>query len=94
MPLSSLRDLLARPEPALCGWSSLSDPIVHEVLLRSFDALILDGQHGLQGVADLREGCARAGLIGKPAVVRVAPGDLALAGRAVDLGLRASSCPW
>lgn len=86
MPLSTLRDLLAHPEPALSGWSSLADPVVHEVLLRAFDALVLDGQHGLQDLADIREGCARAVLLGKPAIVRVAPGDLALAGRAADLG--------
>lgn len=84
--LRGLRDILERSEPALCGWSSLADPVVHEILLRSFDALILDGQHGLQGVADLREGCARAALLGKPCIVRVAPGDLALAGRVADLG--------
>ncbi|RIY03630.1 hypothetical protein D3218_02470 [Aureimonas flava] len=86
MSLTRLRDLLARPEPVLSGWSSLADPVVHEILLRAFDALVLDGQHGLAGVADLREGCARAALLGKPAIVRVAPGDLALAGRAADLG--------
>lgn len=86
MSLHRLRELLARPEPALCGWSSLADPVVHEILLGGFEGLVLDGQHGLQGVADLREGCARAALLGKPAIVRVAPGDLALAGRAVDLG--------
>ncbi|WP_279479735.1 HpcH/HpaI aldolase/citrate lyase family protein [Aureimonas sp. SK2] len=86
MSLGRLRELLSRSEPTLCGWSSLADPVVHEILLGGFDALILDGQHGLQGAADLREGCARAALLGKPAIVRVAPGDLALAGRAVDFG--------
>lgn len=86
MALNGLRDLLSRPDPVLCGWSSLADPVVHEILLHAFDALVLDGQHGLQDVADLRESCARAALLGKPAIVRVAPGDLALAGRVVDLG--------
>lgn len=93
MSIESLRSLLERSEPSLCGWSSLADPVVHEILLRSFDALILDGQHGLQGIADLREGCTRAALIGKPAIVRVAPGDLALAGRMADLGASAVILP-
>ncbi|MBB3935260.1 HpcH/HpaI aldolase family protein [Aureimonas phyllosphaerae] len=93
MPIGSLKTLLDRPEPALCGWSSLANPVVHEILLRSFDALILDGQHGLQDMADLREGCTRAALLGKPSIVRVAPGDLALAGRMADLGASAVILP-
>ncbi|WP_182085797.1 aldolase/citrate lyase family protein [Aureimonas sp. ME7] len=64
----------------------MSDPVVQEVLLRSFYSIVLDGQHGMQGFSELREGCARAAFLGKPAIVRVAPGDLASAGRMADLG--------
>jgi len=86
MGVDRLHQLLAGSETVLSAWSSLGDPVVHETLLRSFDVLTLDVQHGLQSVDEIREGCARAVLMGKPAVVRVPIGDLALAARSLDFG--------
>lgn len=72
--------------PLVSAWSSLADPVVHEILCRSFDVLTLDAQHGLHDVAALREGCARGALLGTPVLVRVPIGDLALAARVLDFG--------
>lgn len=86
MPAAQLSRMLAGDRTVLSAWAGLGDPVVHETLLRTFDVLTLDVQHGLQSVAEIREGCARAVLMGKPAVVRVPIGDLALAARSLDFG--------
>lgn len=84
--VSRLRRLIDREGSALSAWSSLGDPTVHEVLARTFDAVTLDVQHGLQSVDEIREGISRIVLAGCPALVRVPIGDLALAARALDFG--------
>ena len=93
MTISSLRSILRDGRAALSAWSGLGDAVVHETLLRAFDAITLDVQHGLQGIAEIREGCARAALMGKPAIVRVPVGDLAMAGRVLDFGATAVIMP-
>lgn len=84
--LNELNRRLGAGGPLVSAWSSLGDPVVHETLLRVFDVLTLDVQHGLQGVEEIREGCARGALLGTPVIVRVPVGDLALAARALDFG--------
>ncbi|MBB3951378.1 HpcH/HpaI aldolase family protein [Aureimonas jatrophae] len=84
--LLTLRRLLDREGSALSAWSSLGDPTVHEVLARTFDAVTLDVQHGLQSVDEIRDGIARVVLAGRPVLVRVPVDDLSLAARALDFG--------
>lgn len=86
MTIPTLRGILGQERAALSAWSGLGDAVVHETLLRAFDAITLDVQHGLQGISEIREGCARAAFLGKPAIVRVPVGDLAMAGRVLDFG--------
>ena len=84
--LGELNRRLESGAPLVAAWSSLGDPVVHETLLRAFDVVVLDVQHGLQGVHEVREGCARGALLGTPVIVRVPVGDLALAARSLDFG--------
>lgn len=87
MALPNLRSLLGEDGFVLSAWSSLTDPMVHEALLRSpFDALTLDTQHGLHHPASIEAGIARAALIGKPCIVRVPIECIADAARALDFG--------
>ncbi len=86
MSIARFREILREGEVVLSAWAGLGDPVVHETLLEAFDVLTLDVQHGLQGIEEIREGCARAVGKGKPALVRVPVGDLAMAGRVLDFG--------
>ncbi|WP_148640019.1 HpcH/HpaI aldolase/citrate lyase family protein [Aureimonas sp. AU20] len=86
MTVGKLREMLGSPDVALSAWAGLGDPVVHEALLAAFDVITFDVQHGLQSIEEIREGCARAVFLGKPALVRVPIGDLALAGRVLDFG--------
>lgn len=86
MTVSRFRQLLSENDVVLSAWAGLGDPVVHEALLDAFDVLTLDVQHGLQGMEEIREGCARAVFNNKPAMVRVPVGDLAMAGRVLDFG--------
>lgn len=86
MSIARFREILRKGEVVLSAWAGLGDPVVHETLLEAFDVLTLDVQHGLQGIEEIREGCARAVGKGKPALVRVPVGDLAMAGRVLDFG--------
>lgn len=86
MTVGKLRQMLGKGDVVLSAWAGLGDPVVHEALLAGFDVLTLDVQHGLQSIDEIREGCARAVFLGKPALVRVPIGDLAMAGRVLDFG--------
>lgn len=94
MALSSLRALLAEDGFVLSAWSALRDPVVHEALIRApFDAITFDVQHGLHDLASLEAGIGRAVLLGKPAIVRLALEDRALAARCLDFGASAVVMP-
>jgi len=94
MALPRLRDALAGDGFVLSSWSSLTDPLVHEALVRApFDAICLDMQHGLHDVASMVEAISRAGLLGKPSLVRLPIDDRANAARALDFGASAVIMP-
>jgi 4-hydroxy-2-oxoheptanedioate aldolase len=93
MALPSLRAAMAGGF-ALSAWSSLTDPLVHEAVLRGgFDAILFDMQHGLHDVASVAAGIAAAARAGRPAIVRVPIDDRADAARALDLGAAAVVMP-
>jgi 4-hydroxy-2-oxoheptanedioate aldolase len=52
----------------------------------ALDAVVLDVQHGLQDATSIVDGIAAVTRAGKPALVRIAVGDFALAARALDVG--------
>lgn len=94
MALPALRDALGEGGFVLSAWSSLTDPNVHDALLRApFDALCLDMQHGMHDVASMAAAVGRAALLGKPALVRLPIEDRANAARALDLGASAVIMP-
>lgn len=87
MALPGLRQRLADGKFVLSAWSSLTDPQIHEALLRApFDALTFDQQHGLHDLRSVEAGIARAAFLGKPALVRLPIEDRAGAARVLDLG--------
>ena len=94
MALPPLRTALGEGGFVLSAWSSLTDPLVHEALLRApFDALCLDMQHGMHDLASIADAIGRAAMLGKPALVRLAIEDRANAARALDLGASAVIMP-
>ena len=94
MALPPLRTALGEGSFVLSAWSSLTDPLVHEALLRApFDALCLDMQHGMHDVASVSEAIAKAGLLGKPSLVRLPIEDRANAARFLDFGASAVILP-
>lgn len=94
MALPALRKALDGDGFVLSSWSSLTDPMVHEALLRApFDAICLDMQHGLHDVASMAAAIGRAGMIGKPSLVRLPIEDRANAARALDFGASAVIMP-
>ncbi|WP_185982760.1 HpcH/HpaI aldolase family protein [Aureimonas mangrovi] len=90
MPIPSLRGGGFR----LSAWSSLPDTGVLESLMAaSFDAIVLDMQHGMHDVRSMEAGITIAARAGKPAIVRVPVGDLAFVSRALDFGAAAVILP-
>ena len=94
MALPALRAALEGDGFVLSSWSSLTDPLVHEALVRApFDAICLDMQHGMHDVASVSEAIAKAGLLGKPSLVRLPIEDRANAARFLDFGASAVIMP-
>lgn len=94
MALPIFRERMEAGGFVLSAWSGLTDPAVHEAMLRApFDALTFDMQHGLHDIASVGAGITRAGLLGKPALVRLPIEDRANAARALDLGASAVIMP-
>jgi 4-hydroxy-2-oxoheptanedioate aldolase len=82
-----LASRLRAGEALLAGWSSLTDPVVAEVLGRqAFDCVLLDMQHGLHDIRSVGQCLAALALAGKPGGVRVPLADNAAVSRALDLG--------
>lgn len=78
---------LRRGERAVGGWFCLPEPGFAEALARQpLDAVVLDVQHGLLDAASIVPTIAAVTRAGKPAFVRLAVGDFALAARALDVG--------
>lgn len=87
MTQSSLRDLLAAPGGLPCGWVSLPEPLIGEVVVRAgFQAVLIDMQHGLSDIASafgLIAGIRRAG---GHALARIPVGEFQTASRLLDGG--------
>ena len=86
-PALSLAGRLRAGERVVGGW--FCPPEVHfaEAVARSpLSPIVLDVQHGLHDVASIIACIAAIAGAGKPALVRVPVGDLALASRALDVG--------
>ncbi len=86
-PALSFADRLRRGDRAIGGWLGLAEPLNAGLVARGpLDAVVLDMQHGLLDAASIVDCVAEVTRAGKPALVRVAVGDFALAARALDVG--------
>ncbi len=87
MPSPSLAGRLKAGETLYCGWASLPEPLVAEIIARcGYDCVALEMQHGLHDIASVMRGIGAIALAGKPAAVRIAVGDNATASRVLDMG--------
>ena len=85
--LSRLSGRLAGSGQALCAWVTMNEPAVAEALAReSFDAVVLDMQHGAIDFDGATRTILRVALVGKPTVVRTPIGAFALASQLMDSG--------
>lgn len=83
----SLARRLRAGETVVGGWVGWTAPLVIEAVARSrLEAVVLDMQHGLHDPVSVMEGVTAIAAAGKPALVRVAVGDFAMASRALDMG--------
>lgn len=86
-PALSFAGRLRRGDRAIGGWLGLAEPLnAGLVACGPLDAVVLDVQHGLLDAASIVGCIAEVTRAGKPALVRVAVGDFALAARALDVG--------
>ncbi len=94
MSVPALAARLSNGETIYCGWASLPEPLVAEIIARSgFDSVIIDMQHGLIDTSAVMRSIGAVALAGKPAIVRVPLGDHATASRALDMGAKAIIAP-
>ncbi len=94
MSLPALAGRLSNGETIYGGWVTMPEPLIAETIARSgFDCVIFDLQHGLLDTGAVMRGIGAVARIGKPAVVRVAPGDGAAAGHVLDMGAEAVIAP-
>jgi 4-hydroxy-2-oxoheptanedioate aldolase len=94
MALPSLARRLRAGEVTFCGWVSLPEPLIAELVARAgFDCVALEMQHGLHDVASVMRGIGAVALAGKPAVVRIPVADNANASRFLDMGAEAIIAP-
>ena len=78
----------------IAAWCCLPDPGVAELLAREgFDTAVLDMQHGTFDLAATLAAIGSVALAGKPAMVRLAVGDFAMASRLLDGGAAAVIAP-
>jgi 4-hydroxy-2-oxoheptanedioate aldolase len=94
MPAPTLADALRSGEAVISGWVSLPDPLIAELVARSdLGAVTLDVQHGLHDAGSVMRAIGGIALAGKPALVRLAVDDFALASRSLDFGAEAVIAP-
>ena len=89
----SLRARLSADETIFTAWSAIPDPLVAESLAATYDAVVLDMQHGCHSTDSVLRGIAAVAGAGKPAVVRVPVGRFDMASRALDFGAAAVIAP-
>lgn len=81
-------------EPSFVAWIEGSGAAAIEALLtQSFDAAVLDMQHGHFDAAAAMAGIASCALVHKPALVRIPVGEFATAARMLDAGAAAVIAP-
>lgn len=91
---SGLAARLRAGETLLSGWTQFPEPLLNEVIARQgFDAVTMDMQHGLHDLQSVMRSIGGIAYAGKPAVVRIAVGDFAMASRALDFGASAVIAP-
>jgi len=92
--MTGLADRLRAGETLISGWTQLPEPLVAELVARQgFDAVAMDMQHGLHDLQSVMRSISSVAYAGKPAVVRIAVGDNAMASRALDFGAEAVIAP-
>ena len=92
--MTGLADRLRAGETLISGWTQLPEPLVPELVARQgFDAVTMDMQHGLHDTQSVMRSIGGVAYAGKPAVVRIAVGDNAMASRALDFGAEAVIAP-
>jgi 4-hydroxy-2-oxoheptanedioate aldolase len=94
MRKNRLRELFAQDRPAFAGWMSFDSAYAAEVVAScGFDAVVIDGQHGMAGFeTQLRMLQALSHTAAVP-VVRVSHNSLAEVNRALDAGAYGVICP-
>jgi 4-hydroxy-2-oxoheptanedioate aldolase len=94
MAAPTLADALRSDETIVSAWVTLPDALVAELVARSgFGAVTLDVQHGLHDAGSVMRSIGGIALAGKPAIVRLAVDDFALASRCLDFGAEAVIAP-
>lgn len=92
--LGLLGEALRSGKPVLSAWSSLTDPMLAETMVREgFDTVVLDMQHGAHDVASVQRGITHVALVGKPCIVRIPVADFATVSRLYDFGAAAVIAP-
>lgn len=85
--LVAFADRLRRGEAAFVGWSGTREPQGLEVMLNAgCDGVVIDCQHGMVDALGVDAGIQTAAACAKPALVRVALGDVGGAARYLDWG--------
>jgi 4-hydroxy-2-oxoheptanedioate aldolase len=94
MAAPSLADRLRAGDFLVSGWVTLPEPLIAELVARQgFDCVTLDMQHGLHDTGSVMRSIGGVAFGGKPALVRIAVGDNAMASRVLDMGAEAVIAP-
>lgn len=94
MPAPTLADALRSGATIVSGWVTLPEALIAELVAGSgFDAVTLDVQHGLHDAGSVMRSVGAIAHAGKPAIVRLAVDDFALASRSLDFGAEAVIAP-
>ena len=71
----------------ISAWIGIPDPLlVNNLAQESFDAIVLDMQHGMWDMASAAHGIGHGRLAGKPVLARIPVADFASASRLLDAG--------
>ena len=94
MRTNRLRDLFDAGRPAIAGWLSIDSAYLAELVgSAGFDAVVVDGQHGLAGHATMVSMLQALSHTAAVPMVRVSQNNLAEINRALDAGAYGVICP-
>ena len=94
MTFDVFRESLADGRSRLLAWATLGSPYFIELAGKNgWDAVLIDHQHGIGGMAELSACLMAARSVQLPALVRVASHDVAAIGRALDDGAQGIMLP-